>query len=151
MLEKKSGARNWDGGMAGQRNLKWKSVGIRYGGISEPGTGLYCEMGPLVLYSICLECKFNHKKIEKIWSLAYLGRKSLNMLMLVRKFFFDYAYVSPENVFDPPPPPPFDNVFRKYLYDLVKMIGNVGQIMTTPPPPPNVDRWLREVPGYKYK
>jgi hypothetical protein len=39
---------------------------------------------------------------EKIGSLAYLGRKILNMLMLVRKHFFDYAYVSPENFLTPP-------------------------------------------------
>ena len=45
-------------------------------------------------------------------------------VMWVRKNFFDYAYVSPENFFDPPPR--FD--------DLVKILGNVGQSMTTPPP-----------------
>jgi hypothetical protein len=57
------------------------------------------------------------------------------MLMLVRKNFFDYAYVSPENFLDLPP---VDNIFRKIFYDLVKILGNVGQNMTTPPPP-NVD------------
>jgi hypothetical protein len=36
---------------------------------------------------------------EKIGSLACLGRIILNMLMLVQKYFFDYAYVSPENFF----------------------------------------------------
>ena len=53
------------------------------------------------------------------------------MLMLVRKIFFDYAYVSLENVLTSPP----------NFYDLVKILGNVGQNMTTPPPPPppNVD------------
>jgi hypothetical protein len=48
--------------------------------------------------------------------------------MLVLKIFFDYAYFSPENFFD-----------------RVKILGHVGQNMTTPdpptppPPPPNVD------------
>jgi hypothetical protein len=42
---------------------------------------------------------------EKIGSLAYLRRKILNLLMLVRKFFSDYAHVSPETFFDLPPPP----------------------------------------------
>jgi hypothetical protein len=37
---------------------------------------------------------------EKIGSLAYLRRKILNLLMLVRKIFLDYAYVSPESFFD---------------------------------------------------
>jgi hypothetical protein len=31
---------------------------------------------------------------------------------------------------------PPDNIFGKNLYDLVKILGNVGQNMTTPPPPP---------------
>jgi hypothetical protein len=61
------------------------------------------------------------------------------MLMLVRKKFFDYAYVSTENFSDPSPPPPVDNISGKNLRDLVKILGNVGQTMTTPPPPPNVD------------
>jgi hypothetical protein len=39
--------------------------------------------------------------------------------MLVRKIFFDN-----------------DNIFRKNFYDLVKILGNVGQNMTTRPPPP---------------
>ena len=40
-------------------------------------------------------------------------------------------------------PLPVDNIFGKNLHDLVKILGNVGQTMTTPPPPPppppNVD------------
>ena len=36
---------------------------------------------------------------EKIGSLAYFGRTILNMIMLFRKIFFDYAYVSRENFF----------------------------------------------------
>jgi hypothetical protein len=47
--------------------------------------------------------------------------------MFVRNIFFDYAYVSP--VFFPPP---------RVFFDLVKILGNVGQNMTAPPPP-NVD------------
>ena len=43
---------------------------------------------------------------EKIGSLAYLRRKLLNLLMLVRKNILDYAYVSPETFFDLPPTPP---------------------------------------------
>ena len=46
---------------------------------------------------------------EKIGSLAYLRRKILNLLMLVRKIFLDYAYVSPETFFDLPLPP-VDNI-----------------------------------------
>ena len=41
-----------------------------------------------------------------------------------------------------PPPPPIDNIFGKHFYYLVKILGKVGQYMTTPPPPPhppNVD------------
>jgi hypothetical protein len=53
------------------------------------------------------------------------------MVVLVRKMFLDGAYVSPENFFDPPP---VDNIFGKNLYYLVKILGNVGQNMTTPPP-----------------
>jgi hypothetical protein len=51
----------------------------------------------------------------------------LTMLMLVRKFFLT-------STLPPPPPPPL----RKNVFDLVKILGNVGQNMTTPPPP-NVD------------
>ena len=51
--------------------------------------------------------------VEKIGSLAYLGRKILTMLMLVRKIFFTSS-----------------------LYDFVKILGNVVQNMTNPPPPP---------------
>jgi hypothetical protein len=40
--------------------------------------------------------------VEKIGSLAYVRRKILNLLMLVRKIFLDYAYVSPETFFDLP-------------------------------------------------
>ena len=65
--------------------------------------------------------------------------------MLVRKIFFDYAYVSRENFFDLPP---VDNIFGKNLYDLVKILGNVGQNMTTPPP---MFGWLRDVPGHDFK
>jgi hypothetical protein len=54
---------------------------------------------------------------EKIGSIADIGRKILNMLILVRKNFF--AYISPE-----------------IFYNLVKILGKVGQNMTTPPPPP---------------
>jgi hypothetical protein len=31
--------------------------------------------------------------------------------------------------------PPVDKIFRKIFYNLVKILGNVGQNMTTPPPP----------------
>ena len=34
-------------------------------------------------------------------SIAYIGRKILNLLILERKIFFDY--ISPENFFDLPP------------------------------------------------
>ena len=44
---------------------------------------------------------FAVKKLEAL--IAYLGRKCLNMFMLVRKIFFDYAYVSPETFFAPAP------------------------------------------------
>jgi hypothetical protein len=30
----------------------------------------------------------------------------------------------------------YDNMFRENVYDLVKILGNVGQNITTPPPPP---------------
>jgi hypothetical protein len=71
--------------------------------------------------------------------------------MLVGKIFFDYACVSPENFFDLPS---VDNIFGKNLYDLVKILGNVGQNMTTPPhpsPPPNVDGFATslKIPGNK--
>jgi hypothetical protein len=60
------------------------------------------------------------------------------MLIFVLKNYFDY--ISPENVFDLPP---VDNISGKIFYDLVKILGKVGQNMTTPPPPPppppNVD------------
>jgi hypothetical protein len=56
------------------------------------------------------------------------------MLMSVGKNFFDYAYVSPENFLDLPPPA--TTIFRKNFYDLGKILGNVSQNMTTPP---NVD------------
>ena len=45
-------------------------------------------------------------KVGQNGSLAYLRRKIFNLLMLVRKIFLDYAYVSPETFFDLPPPPP---------------------------------------------
>ena len=54
------------------------------------------------------------------------------MLMLVLNFF-DYAYVCPENFFDRPPPS--TTFCLKKLHDLVKILGNVGQTMTTTPPP----------------
>ena len=53
------------------------------------------------------------------------------MLILVRKI----VLTSPLS----PPPPPIDNIFGKNSYGLVKILGNVGQNVTTPPPPPNVD------------
>jgi hypothetical protein len=59
-----------------------------------------------ILTSFCYVCG------EKIVSLAYLGRKFLNMLMLVWKNVFDYAYVCPENFFD----------LWNNLYDLVKIL-----------------------------
>jgi hypothetical protein len=52
-------------------------------------------------------------------------------MLIVLKIFFDYAYVSPEHLFDLPP---VDNIFGKNLYDLVKILGNVDQNMTTPHP-----------------
>ena len=63
--------------------------------------------------------------------------------MVVWKNFFDY--ISPENFFDLPPP--VDNISRKNFYDLVKILGKVGQNMTTPPPPPQC-WWLRDVPEH---
>ena len=57
------------------------------------------------IWSFCYVCS------EKIGSLDYVGRKILNMLMLVGKNFFDYAYVSPENFFYLPPPPPTSTTF----------------------------------------
>ena len=57
--------------------------------------------------------------VKKIGSFAYL--KSLNMLMLVRKIFLT----------SPP-----DNIVGKNLHNLVKILGNIGQSMTTPLPPP---------------
>jgi hypothetical protein len=76
---------------------------------------------------------------EKIRSLAHLGRKILNMFMLVRKFFCTIL-VLVRKFFSTSPPhsSPVDNIFGKNLYDLDKILGNVGQNMTTPPPP-NVD------------
>ena len=69
--------------------------------------------------------------------------------MLVRKIFFDYAYVSPENVFDPPPPR------RQHFREKFARLGqNPGKCWSnhddTPPPPPNVDGFAsRDVPGLK--
>jgi hypothetical protein len=65
----------------------------------------------LTILSFCYVCG------EKIGSLAYLGRKILNVLMLVWKIFL----TSPRG---------------QHFRDLVKILGNVGQNMTTPPPPP---------------
>ena len=67
------------------------------------------------------------------------------MLLLVWKNFFDYAYVSPENFFDLTSPPPSG----KFFFDLVKILGNVGQNMTTPPPPPNVDCFATSLPAWR--
>jgi hypothetical protein len=65
------------------------------------------------------------------------------MLIFVLKNYFDY--ISPENVFDLPP---VDNISGKIFYDLVKILGKVGQNMTTPPPPPPPPQcwWLHDVP-----
>ena len=46
------------------------------------------------------------------------GKMFFTMLMLVRKIFLTSL------------------IFGKNLHDLVKILGNVGQTMTTPPPPP---------------
>ena len=51
----------------------------------------------LTILSFCYVCD------EKIGSVAQLGRKILNLLVLARKKFFDNAYVSPEKFFGPPP------------------------------------------------
>ena len=65
---------------------------------------------------------------------------------------FEYAYISPENCFDYISPenffdlPPVDNISVKNFYDLVKILGKVGQNMTTPPPPPPPMLPLRDVP-----
>ena len=48
------------------------------------------------------------------------------MLMLVGKIFSDLQ---------PAPPPPIDYISGENLHDLVKILGNAGQTMTTPPPP----------------
>jgi hypothetical protein len=45
----------------------------------------------------------------------------------------EYAYVNPEIFLTSPP---IDNIVGKNLHDLVKILGNVDQNMTTPPPPP---------------
>jgi hypothetical protein len=111
------------------------------------------EDGRTVAQSYEIVRNFNNFKafvmfaVKKIGSFVYFGRKIFNMLMLVRKIFFEYAYVSPENFFDLPP---VDNIFGKNLYDLVKILGNVGQNMTTPhppPPPPNVDGFATSLPA----
>jgi hypothetical protein len=64
---------------------------------------------------------------EKIGSIADIGRKILNMLILVRKIILN----SLENFFDLPPP--VDNISGKIFYDLVKILRKVCQNMTTPP------------------
>ena len=58
--------------------------------------------------------------VKNIGSFAYLGRKMLNMLILVRKIFFEYVYVRPENFFDltPPPPPPHRQHVREKFVGL---------------------------------
>jgi hypothetical protein len=72
--------------------------------------------------------------LDKKWSKLLKVMKWLAILTIL-KLFFDYAYVSPETFFAPPPPPPppnpVDNIFGENLYDLVKILGNVGQNMTT--------------------
>jgi hypothetical protein len=88
-----------------------------------------------------------------IWSLAYLGRKILNMPMLVRKKFFDYAYVSPENFLDllsppppPPPPPPRRQHFREIFVRLGQNRGKCWSKHDDPPAPPQC-WWLHDVPA----
>ena len=61
---------------------------------------------------------------EKTGSIADIGQKILNTLIVIRKKIFDY--ISPENFFAP-------NFSRKNFYDLVKILGKVGQSMTTTP------------------
>ena len=77
----------------------------------------------------------SEKCCEKLASLAYFGRK-----------IFKYAHVSPENFLTPPP---VDNISGKNFYNLVKILLNVGQNMTTPPPPPppNVDAFATSLDG----
>jgi hypothetical protein len=83
-------------------------------------------------------CNFNNFKafvmfaVKKIGSLAYLGRKLLNILMLVRKHFFDCAYVSPENFLTSPPPPSHTH-FRERLGQNPRKCWSKHD--DTPPPP----------------
>jgi hypothetical protein len=58
-------------------------------------------------------------------SVTFAVKKPANMLILIRKFCFDY--ISPENFFEPPPR-------STTFYDLVKILAEVGQKKTTPPP-----------------
>ena len=71
--------------------------------------------------------------------------------MLVRKIFFDYAYVSAENFLTSPPPPPPPPPLAKFSGKIgatagVKILGIVCKNVTPPPPPPQC-RWLRDVSG----
>ena len=63
------------------------------------------------------------------------------LYMLVWKNFFDYGYVSPENIFDLPPP--VDNIFGKNLYDLEMLVK------TWNPPPPMLMASRRPWDGVK--
>ena len=68
------------------------------------------------------------------------------LLMLVGKIFFNYAYGSPENFLDPPPPrrQHFREKFVKLGQNPRKSWSKHDDMYTTTP---NVDRWLHDVPA----
>jgi hypothetical protein len=70
-------------------------------------------------FAILTISKLCHVCAETIASLAYFGRKIFEARC---------------------------NIFGKHFYYLVKILGKVGENMTTPPPPPNVDVFTTSLP-----
>jgi hypothetical protein len=70
--------------------------------------------------------------ISKLWSC--LRGNNCKPCLFWSKNILRFAYVSPENFLTTPPR---QQQFREtFLLYLVKILGKVGQNMTTPPPPP---------------
>ena len=79
------------------------------------------------------KASFSYVCGEKIGSIADIGRKIFNMLILVLKIFLTILV---RKIFlTSHLPPPVNNISGNNFYDLVKILGKVGQNMTNPPPP----------------
>jgi hypothetical protein len=80
--------------------------------------------------------------ISKLWSCS--RGKNCRPCLFWSKNIWGFAYVSPENFLTTPPR---QQHFREtFLLYLVKILGKVGQNMTTPPPP---QCWCHhDVPDY---